>query len=66
MTADIRPEGWHNWGNTGYEKTARYTEYGSPGAGYQEGRRQAWSKQLSAGEAKTYSKENVLGDWTPF
>lgn len=66
MGAHIKPEGWHNWGNPENEKTARYAEYGSYGAGYQKGKRQSWSKQLSAKEAKAYTKEKVLGNWKPF
>jgi len=29
----IKPEGWHNWGKSEKEKTARYSEYGSTGPG---------------------------------
>ncbi len=29
MGKHIRPEGWHNWGNSENEKTARYAEFGS-------------------------------------
>ncbi len=66
MGGHIRPEGWHNWGNTDNEKTARYAEYASKGEGYQAGKRVNWSKQLTAEEVKLYSKQNVLGNWNPF
>jgi len=66
MGEHIRPEGWHNWGNAENEKTARYAEYNSSGPGYQQGKRAAWSSQLTAAQAEAFNKEQLLGNWNPF
>lgn len=58
MPEQIRPEGWHNWGNPENENTARYGEYGSKGPGANPKQRVKWSKQLSESEAKKLSKKN--------
>src|SRR5437763_1654856 len=52
MGTHIRPEGWDNWRNPENEKTARYAEYNSSGPGASPGTRVAWSKQLSAAQAR--------------
>jgi pectinesterase len=68
MGAHIRPEGWDNWRNPENEKTARYAEYNSSGPGAGQGKRVAWSKQLSAGQARALTIERVLGGddhWRP-
>ncbi|MCI8998918.1 MAG: pectin esterase [Muribaculaceae bacterium] len=51
MGSHILAEGWHNWRNPDNEKTARYCEYGSTGAGAPSGNRVAWAKQLTDSEA---------------
>lgn len=64
----INPEGWHNWGNTENEKTARYMEYNNKGAGANVSKRVKWSKILSENEAKEYTLENVMkgcDNWNP-
>ena len=66
--AHIKAEGWHNWGRTKYETTARYVEYGSTGPGGASGQRVKWAKRLTPDEVKEYTVEKVLsGDdgWDP-
>lgn len=68
MGAYIRPAGWNNWRNPANETTARYAEYQSTGPGANPGQRVKWAKQLTAGQAKNYTLENILGgtdDWRP-
>jgi pectinesterase len=68
MGGHIVPEGWHNWGNPSNEKTARYAEYHSTGPGANPAARVAWSRQLSRGEAKTYTIAKVFArhdGWNP-
>lgn len=59
----ILPVGWDNWRNPANEKTAYYAEYESVGDGAAAARRQPWSKQLAAREARKYTAEIILGDW---
>ena len=62
------PEGWHNWGKTENEKTARYAEYRSTGPGANPEARVKWARQLTDEEAKAYTVANILGDgdgWSP-
>jgi pectinesterase len=68
MGDHIKPEGWHNWGKESNEQTARYVEYLSTGPGANAEKRVAWSKQLTADEAKQYIAANVLSGadgWDP-
>ena len=44
---------------------ASFGEYNSSGAGGGSGSRAAFSTQLSAGQAATYTASNVLGSWDP-
>lgn len=61
MENHITAEGWHNWKNPDNEKTARYSEYGSKGAGGNTAGRVGWSKQLSKKEAAAITREKVIG-----
>ncbi|MCD8186923.1 MAG: pectinesterase family protein [Rikenellaceae bacterium] len=64
----ILPAGWHNWGKPHAEQTAFYAEYGSTGPGANPEARVAWSHQLTAAQAETYTVEHVLGGtdgWNP-
>jgi pectinesterase len=61
----IVPEGWNNWRNPANEKTARYAEYKTSGAGTNIENRVKWSRQLSDDEAKEYTLKNIFGDWNP-
>jgi pectinesterase len=72
MGAHIDPEGWNPWkGDAMFpekEKTAFYAEFESSGAGANPSKRVAWSKQLTAAEAKLYTIKNILGgkdNWDP-
>lgn len=56
----IRPEGWHNWGKTDNEKTARYIEYGNTGQGADTSQRAAWSKQLNKKEAQKITPATIF------
>ncbi len=59
----IRPEGWHNWGDTNKEKTAYFAEYNNTGEGADTSDRVTWSHQLTSELAKMYTAENILGEW---
>lgn len=54
MGSHIRPEGWHNWRDPANERTARYGEYGSTGAGASGAMQQrvAWARRLTEEEVK--------------
>jgi pectinesterase len=68
MSDVVRPSGWHNWNFPEREKTARYAEFGSKGAGANPRARVAWARQLTRAEAKAITKEKVLGGydrWNP-
>ncbi len=60
--AEIRPEGWHNWGKVENESTTRYYEYKNTGAGASTSQRVSWAKVLTDKEAKKYTTKSVLGD----
>lgn len=66
MDTHITAAGWLAW--DGRESTCRAAEYGSKtlsGTTIDLSSRSSWVKQLTATEAATYSKTNVLGGWTP-
>jgi pectinesterase len=73
MGEHITAAGWDNWRNADNEKTAYYAEYDSkgPGAAIRSNTgavspnsgRVAWSRQLTAAEAASYSPLHILGDW---
>ncbi len=65
MSEAVRPVGWHNWTGPEREKTARYGEFGSTGAGANEAARVAWARKLSGAEAQSITHAKVLGDWNP-
>ena len=68
MAAAVRPEGWHNWGKPGAERTAVYAEFASTGPGANPAARAAWSRQLDADQAAPLTPSGVLaGDdgWNP-
>ena len=60
MGGHIRAEGWHNWGKTDNEQTARYLEYNNTGAGAATGARAPWSRQLTKKEAARITPETVF------
>jgi pectinesterase len=64
----VRAVGWHNWNFPEREKTVRYAEFGSRGAGANPRARVSWSRQLTRAEAKGITLEKVLGSfdaWNP-
>ena len=68
MSASVRPEGWHNWGHAAREKTVRYAEYKSTGAGANARARVPWARQLTEAEAADLTAEKVLAghdNWNP-
>jgi pectinesterase len=68
MSDVVRPEGWHNWDRPEREKTARYAEFGSAGAGANPRARVQWAKRLSAEDAQKLSIASVLSGadgWDP-
>jgi pectinesterase len=68
MSDVVRNEGWDNWKLPEREKTSRYREYGSTGAGGRPGARVPWSRPLTAAEAKALTAGVVLGGpdrWNP-
>jgi pectinesterase len=68
LGAHIVPAGWENWRNPENEKTAFYAEYRSIGPGANPAGRVAWSHQLTAREAKSYTLKRIFGGsqaWEP-
>jgi pectinesterase len=65
MSEVVRNEGWDNWKLPEREKTSRYREYGSTGAGGRPGARVPWARQMTAAEAKAVTMAAALGgvDW---
>lgn len=65
----IVKEGWHNWGRTENEKTARYLEYNNIGSGASASTRVAWSRQLTDEEFSSITLDEVMkikSCWIPF
>ncbi|MGQ7946164.1 pectinesterase family protein [Flavobacterium sp. WC2509] len=56
----IKAVGWNDWGNAANQATARFSEYNNSGAGYVPSSRVSWSKILTASQAGSYTKLNVL------
>lgn len=64
----IVPQGWHNWGKTENEKTARYMEYNNTGKGADTSQRVSWAKILTKKEADKYTIQNAMkgyDNWNP-
>ena len=62
----ITPEGWHNWGRTENEQTARYAEYASTGAGANVDGRVKWAKVSSETANVNIAKLFMSASkWTP-
>jgi PelA/Pel-15E family pectate lyase len=60
LGAHIKPEGWDNWRDPAREKTAWFAEYKSNGPGANPAARVAWSKQLNAADAATFSRNRFF------
>ena len=68
MADIVRPEGWNNWNQPEREKTSRYAEFASAGAGAKPNDRVKWARQLSDAEAKIITVQRVLSgadNWNP-
>src|SRR5436190_9974992 len=68
MSDVVRPEGWQNWNLPEREKTARYAEYNSTGAGANPKGRVPWSRHLTKDQAKAITINKVLSGadgWNP-
>jgi pectinesterase len=68
MSANVQPAGWDNWKLPEREKTVRYAEYGSTGAGSNSDARVKWARKLSDDEAREITVEKVLAGndgWNP-
>jgi len=68
MSDVVRPEGWDNWRKPEAEKTARYAEFNSTGAGADPAARVKWAKQLTPKEAEAITAKVVLAGhdgWSP-
>src|SRR5665213_642545 len=68
MDGVVRPEGWNNWRDPAREKTVRYFEFQSTGAGGNPSARVGWARQLTETEAAAWTIERVLGGpdhWRP-
>ena len=68
MSDVVRPEGWNNWDRPLREKTVRYGEWGTTGAGARPDARVAWARRLSDEEARALTPESVLSGadgWNP-
>ncbi|MDB5234844.1 MAG: pectin esterase [Hymenobacter sp.] len=66
MGTHITPAGWENWKNPENEKTAYFAEYNSTGPGGAVKNRVAWSRQLTADEAKQYTLKNIFAGKEPW
>ena len=62
LGAHIKKEGWHDWNKEDARTQTFYAEFENFGPGAASEERVSWSHQLTAEEAKKYSKENVLGE----
>ncbi len=68
MSDVVRPEGWHNWDRREREKTARYQESGSSGAGAAAAARVPWARSVPIGDAVLTSGRSLLqlsDGWDP-
>lgn len=68
LGGNVHPAGWHNWNKPDAEKTARYREFASTGAGARQGSRVAWSWQLTPEEAGGLAARRILAGadaWDP-
>jgi len=68
MSANVRPEGWHNWNKPEAEKTTFYAEFDSTGPGASPATRVPWAHALTPAQAAAYTPAAVLGGtdgWNP-
>ena len=68
LPAEIRPEGWNNWGKEANEKTAWFAEFANTGPGTATSARASWARQLTAREARHFEPNAFLAGrdhWNP-
>ena len=68
LSPQLSPQGWSAWRTGENPAQTTYAEYGNSGAGSEPGERVAWSRQLSAKEAKQFSPATFLrgaDGWNP-
>jgi pectinesterase len=68
MSEVVRPSGWHNWNKPERERTSRFAEFGSTGAGADAAARVPWARTLTAAEAAAVTPQRVLSaadGWRP-
>jgi pectinesterase len=68
MTDVVRPAGWHNWNKPDAEKTSRYAEYASSGAGSVLSARVPWATTSAGPAPDGFTPAHVLGGadhWNP-
>jgi len=63
LGSHIKEEGWHDWNKAKAHETAFFAEYGNYGPGSDTSKRVSWAKILTKDEAKSYTRENILGQW---
>ncbi|WP_179948683.1 pectate lyase [Flavobacterium sediminis] len=62
LGSHILSEGWNNWSKPDAEKESFYAEYQNSGPGSDLKNRVEWAHQLSAKEAKKYTKETIFSE----
>jgi pectinesterase len=68
LPAQVRPEGWDNWGKAENESTARYAEYKCTGPGANPTGRVKWARQLTDESSAGMTVANILrgaDGWNP-
>lgn len=68
MSEVVKTAGWHNWSKPERERTVRYAEAGSKGAGATPEQRVPWARKLTDEESSRYTPARVLGGndhWNP-
>jgi pectinesterase len=68
LPAEIRAEGWNNWGNPANEATAWFAEFGNTGPGAETSGRVRWAHRLGAAEARRFRPRVFLAGadhWNP-
>jgi pectinesterase len=68
LPAEIRPEGWNNWGKESNEKTAWFAEFSNTGPGAATASRVTWTHHLTATEARQFEPKTFLAGpdhWNP-
>src|SRR5262249_38746464 len=69
MSEVVRAAGWHNWDKPEREKTSRYSEFNSTGAGAGSPARVVWTRRLTRAQADRITARRVLAGydgWNPF